>query len=413
MSTHGAQVTVFRTVLMFVWATLCSVVNGQVSAAQLSADPAPAASQSAPSSAVGAPAQPVRSFKHPVGRVWAVHSVTSGVGPRGLNPVWDKTGVGAGDWRSEFGAVVSSCIEPFAGGAGGFDEVMIYRPWGIEDHDDRAMHFDALPRARGRLAQLEPPGKGVSGSTARPGVTAIKRLVNTEAFVEAARRAQDAFGKPFWYYMGGCFDPRLKTKSLAELDAWVFDAAEPIIVLGGSIAIDSAGIADVNSVEWLVAQSLRRMGVKGIGYEPVAHTVQSTNNAALTGGSTQFTPWAIDPAMVGICTDALWKNRLEWRLPVGLSREDVARNARSYAVPLEQTAGEVVLWPIQLAPDRAGLDWLVDRLAEGYSVVVGPSDLTDRHVTPTRLKALAAAKREEWKGGGASPQSPAGSPAAK
>lgn len=325
--------------------------------------------------------------QRPLGRVWGVHSVTSGVGPRGLNPGWDKVGKDQRDWRIEFSFVTANLVTPFGrsptDGGEGFDEIIVYRPWGVEDHADKAMVFDALDRARARAEQL-PPGA--------PGATALRRMIDVQGFVDGARAAQDRYGKPFWYYLGQCNDPKLEKADGARLHDYVQRAAEPIFIVGGNIFIDDSGGKGSNSTAWHIAQLLRRQGVRGIGYEPAAHTIQSTNNAPLKGGATQFTPWAHDPEMVGLITGPLWKNRIEWRDPRGLNKQDGERNGRAWMVPLDQTAGEVIIWGY--APDQQTTEWLVNRLAEGWSVAVGIDELKKLNTTPAGLRSAAQAKRQ-------------------
>lgn len=364
-------------------------------------------------------APPSRAHARPIGRVWGVHSVTSGVGPRGLNPGWDTVGPGQLNWHTEFAVVLRGLIEPFApppptpapghwsaGSAdptpppqtdrAGFDEIIIYRPWGIEDQGDRAMLFDALERTRIRAEQLRPGA---------PQATALRRLADVDAFITAARSAQDRYGKPFWYYLGQCNDPALKNADLARLHDYVLRSVEPILIVGGNIFIDDSGSKDANSTAWLVAQSLRRMGVRGVGYEPAASTIKATNNAALAAskgergadaantGATQFTPWAHDPAMVGLITGPLWRNRIEWRDPRTLSSaQEIDRNTRAWMVPLHLTAGEVVIWGY--APDQQNTGWLVDCLAQGWSVVVGADLLQKERTTPAALREAARARRQ-------------------
>lgn len=368
--------------------------------------------QATDTSAVEAQVRPPRVFTKPVGRVWAAIQVTSGAGPRGLSQWWEKPGAEGQDWTKEFAAVARTCIDAPGFGAArgvqdtsaghaagsaasttvgdGYDEIMVYRPWGIEDHTDRAMHFDALPRARARLEMLERAGV-TSGNAGT--VRALRRLVDVNAFIDGARKAQDRFGKPFWYYFGACLDPALKSKSMSQLQAWAEDSCEPVLVVGGNIIIDSAGITSAASTEWALAVMLQRIGVKQIGCEPAAHTIVPTNNDALRGGSAQFTPWALDPAIVGLITGSLFQNRWEWRSPTGLSETEQKQNARAWLVPLDQTAGEVVIW--EYRDDVATRAWLVERLAEGYSVMVNPGQMEKVGMTPRGLREAAAQRRAE------------------
>ncbi|MBX3387614.1 MAG: hypothetical protein KF768_13680 [Phycisphaeraceae bacterium] len=365
----------------------------------------PAAPQATP------PAHPPAALNtRPIGRVWGVHSVTSGVGPRGLNPGWDTIGPGQLNWQTEFAVATRNLVEPYGNvpppptpppehwsgssspaptqpDRAGFDEIIIYRPWGVEDHvPDKPMLFDALERTRLRAEQLSPN---------TPGSAALRRLADTDAFIAAARAAQDRYGKPFWYYLGQCNDPALKSADLSRLHDYVMRSVEPILIVGGNIFIDDSGSRSADSTAWLVAQSLRRLGVRGVGYEPAAHTIVPTNHASLKGGgggTTTFTPWAYDPAMVGMITGPLWRNRIEWRDPRSLtSPQDLDRNTRAWMVPLHLTAGEVVIWGY--APDQQNTEWLIDRLAEGWSVVVGADLLQKERTTPGALRSAAAAKR--------------------
>lgn len=385
---------------------------------------APASGPSAPPTTDGDTPRPARVFTKPVGRVWAVIQTTSGAGPRGLSPWWEKPGAEGQDWTKEFAGVERTCIDApgfgpargvarIATGAAtratgadarpatlpppigdGYDEIMIYRPWGIEDHTDKAMHFDALPRARARLEMLERAGvTQASAGTAR----ALRRLVDTDAFIDGARKAQDKFGKPFWYYFGACLDPALKSKSMSELQAWAEQSCEPVLVVGGNIIIDSAGITNAASTEWALALTLRRMGMKQIGCEPAAHTIVPTNNDALRGGSAQFTPWALDPSIVGLITGSLFQNRWEWRSPTALNDAEQKQNARAWLVPLEQTAGEMVIW--EYRDGTATREWLVERLAEGYSVMVNPGQIEKAGLTPRELREAATRRRAELTGG--------------